>query len=27
MAETSQEAAAALKEFFVDTFISRRANP
>ncbi len=25
--ETSSEAAAALKEFFVDTFISRRANP
>jgi Flp pilus assembly protein TadB len=27
MAETSHEAAGALKEFFVDTFISRRANP
>ena len=27
MAETSHEAADALKEFFLDTFISRRANP
>ena len=27
MAETSQEAATALREFFVDTFISRRSNP
>jgi len=27
MAETAHEAADALKEFFVDTFISRRANP
>ena len=27
MAETSHEASDALKEFFVDTFISRRAKP
>ena len=27
MAETSHEAADALKEFFLDTFISRRPNP
>ena len=27
MADTSREAADALKEFFVDTFITRRHNP